>query len=352
MSFNNSHDVSQSEYGPGKFPLGPIKGLLLCYSRQRSRLLCGIILLTSIMAITLPVLNLTLVYPAFTNIIISSIEEDAQRIARHLLPASLKQTSLTHKNLTNRLFADIYKLEHDFGLMKVKIFSATGEVLYSTETADIGHLADKPYFHNIVAKGLPYTKLVIRNKKTAEGKSFPLDVVEAYAPFMDGDQFLGAFEMYYDITKRKERMDQLIRYSTTGMVLLSACLLTAVFILMRKETARIAADENTKKLKEEVDRITRHDLKSPLTGVLSGIEYLEKFTKLDEEQASITNDMRITANTGISMINLSMDLYKMETGSYEYDPTIMDILAVISRATSDLAVLSSLKGIKIGRAHV
>lgn len=347
MSAEHSHDTSQPKGNPGNFLPTPIKELLHCSTLQRSRLLCGVLLLTITLAIALPVLNITLIYPAFTDIIISSIEEDALRLAKHTLPASLKHTTLTNETLNNQFFAEIYKLETDFNVMKIKVFSAEGKVIYSTEATDIGHLNDKAYFKDVVVKGLPYTKLISKNTDTLEGQPVSIDVVETYAPFMDGKRFLGAFEMYYDITKRKRNMDQLIRYSTIGIILLSACLLTAVFILLRKEAARMAADENTERLKEEVERITRHDLKSPLTGVLSGLEYLEQFTELDEEQASIASDMRITANTGINMINRSLDLYKMETGSYEYAPASMDILTVARRVTSDLAVLSTLKGVTV-----
>jgi len=316
-------------------------------SKWKSRPLAGILLLTTIVAIALPLINAKVIYPAFTDIITSAIEEDAQRLAAHTIPPSIKYSELTHEMLDSPFFAAIYKLENDFGLMKIKVFSSNGEVLYSTEPTEIGHLNTKPYFKEVVTKGLPYTKLVSKNTKTLEGEVITSDVVETYVPLMNNDRFLGSFELYYDITKRKERMEQFATYSTAAMSLLSLCLLTVVAVLIRKETARAAAQDEASALKDEVERITRHDLKSPIIGLLNGIEYLENFTTLDKEQADITSDMRITANTGMNMINRSLDLYRMETGNYRYDPATMDMLAVSRRVAADLAGLATPKGINV-----
>ncbi|MBI9080308.1 MAG: HAMP domain-containing histidine kinase [Pseudodesulfovibrio sp.] len=316
-------------------------------SMQRNRAFLGALLVAVAVAIALPLINYLFIYPAFTDVISSAIQEDAQRISKYILPASLKHSELTTERLNSDFFADIYKLEHDFELMKIKVFSAKGEVIYSTEPTDIGHLNTKKFFRKFIVRGLPYTKLINKNTKTLDGETVTIDMVETYIPFMSGDRFLGAFELYYDITKRKERMEHLVHYSTAGMILLSACLMTAVVVLLRMESARKDAQEKNNILREDMERITQHDLKSPLTGLLSGLEYLEKYTVLDKEQASIASDMRQTANRGMDTINRSLDLYKMETCRYQYTPTSVDILRVSFQAASDLAALANQKDISV-----
>ncbi|MDC0335895.1 HAMP domain-containing histidine kinase [Pseudodesulfovibrio sp.] len=313
----------------------------ICFSSKRSRTLCVTFLFAVLLALALPLANITITYPAFTNIIVEGIEEDARRLAIHSLPPSLKHSELTSQSMTERFFGDIYKLENIFGLLKVKIFSAAGEVLYSTEPADIGVLNTQPYFKDVVAKGSSYTKLVTKDMDSLEGQKVRVDVVETYVPFMNGSRFLGAFEMYYDITKRIQALDRLVLYSEIAMGILSASLILAVLILLKKEVAHQQAEYQAETLRGDVDRITRHDMKAPVISLLNGITLLEQFTSLTEEQHETTNDMRKAANTAMNMINRSLDLYKMETGVYQYTPLDMDLLVITRQAANDLAGLAS-----------
>ncbi len=43
--------------------------------------------------------------------------------------------------------------------------------------------------------------------KTQEGAQLTTDVVETYVPIMDGDTFIGAAGVYYDITERGDRIN-------------------------------------------------------------------------------------------------------------------------------------------------
>ncbi len=332
---------------PTESRLSFIKSIASCWASKQSRTLCAILLIPVLLALTLPLANILIIYPAFTDVIVEGIEDDAKRLGAHMLPASLKHTKLSAESLSQKFFGDIYKLEHSFGLMKIKIFSSKGEVLYSTEPSDIGHLNDKPYFDDVVAKGLSFTKLIKKDTKSMEGQQLQIDVVETYVPFMNGSEFLGAFEMYYDISKRTERLNQLILYSEIAMTLLSCSLILAVLILLKKEAGHQRAQDRSDNLKEEVERITQHDLKSPLISLLNGVTYLEHFSELDNEQKSITIDMRTAINTAMDMINRSLDLYKMETNKYQYAPMEMDLLEVIQQVVTDLSGPASTSNVAI-----
>jgi len=338
----NNHKQDQGDVCPSK-----LKFVAICFANSRSKTLCTILLATILIASAVPLVSMYVIYPSFTNVIVKGIEKDAERLAKHILPPSLKHASLTSETLTPRFYGDIFKLEIQFGLMKVLVYSPTGEILYSTNPAEIGSLNTKPFFMNEVAKGSPYTKLITKNSESLEGQIIRTDVVETYVPLMRKKQFLGAFEMYYDITQRKSRLDELTLYSGFGMVFLSLCLIMTVVILLRKEASYQLTEIQTKKLKEEVERITQHDLKSPIVGVISGLEYLENFTETTEEQQSIMLDMRASANAAMNTINRSLDLYKMETGKYNYHPTDMDLLAVVRQAQNDLSGFAVSHGVEI-----
>ena len=88
-------------------------------------------------------------------------------------------------------------------IQKLKIFSSSGEILFSTDKKEIGQVNRKDYFIRVVAKGKPYTKTVRKNSETAEGIISKIDVVESYVPIMRQKKFAGAFEIYYNISNIK-----------------------------------------------------------------------------------------------------------------------------------------------------
>ncbi|WP_421899860.1 GAF domain-containing protein [Maridesulfovibrio sp.] len=102
-------------------------------------------------------------------------------------------------------------------------------------------------------------------------------------------------------------------------------------------------------LKEHVDRIMRHDLKSPLNGIISlpDVLLLEDDGHLTESQREILGYIQASGYKLLNMINLSLDLYKMETGSYEYFPAVVDVYGVARSVLKDLFELINYKKIVI-----
>jgi len=337
---------SQSEHLETSFGPG-LPGLRALATDKGRRSLWLFLLLSIVIAIALPLANVFVVFPAFTDILVHSIEEDTEKIAAYLVPPELKFSEITKDRLTPKFYGDIYKLEHDFGIIKVKILSPDGEVLYSTETGEIGSFISGKFFTDIVSKGQRFTVLLKRGGTSMQGKRVMQDIVETYLPLMNGTRFLGAFELYYDITETKTKLDTMLLYSTLVMTLLSLSLVAAILFLLRKEAATKVARQREQQLKDDIERITRHDLKAPMISVLSGVEYLKNFTELNEDQTSLISQMREAAHTGLDMINRSLGLYRMEMETYEYVPEKMDMLFVVRRVISALSALAAMQGAEI-----
>lgn len=316
-------------------------------SSKRGKTLWAAFCATVLLSISLPIINILVVYPAFTQVLIKGIEDDAQRLGGFLLPGSLKHSAITSDSLPPSLFADIYKLELDFGLRKMKVFSHTGETLYSTDPSEIGMRNTKPYFLNNVMKGQTYSLLVNKGGVSIEGEQMTLDVVETYIPFMKNGRFLGAFELYFDVTDRKNQLDTLAYFSTAFMVAMAFALVLAVFFTMSKEVAHQKAQARASILKADIERITRHDAKTPLVGVLSGLEYLHNYTDLDDEQKDMVAQIRQAADTGLDLINSSLGLYKMESGTYEYLPVEVDLVSIIRKIETSLTPFTEAKGVTL-----
>ena len=118
-------------------------------------------------------------------------------------------------------------------------------------------------------------------------------------------------------------------------------LLQAENITKRKEAER---------LREDVDRMTRHDLKTPLMGVLSVPRLLRNTMELSERQELWLTQLEESGYKMMNMINRSLDLYKMETGRYTLVPERVDLLPVVRRVLHDLRELARVKKIETGVA--
>lgn len=84
-------------------------------------------------------------------------------------------------------------------------------------------------------------------------------------------------------------------------------------------------------LKSDVSRIMHHDLKSPLNGIMGMGQLLLLDDNLTQAQR---DDLGLILDSGYRMgnqINQSLNLYKMETGTYELNPERVDILGIFRR---------------------
>ncbi|MBF0379156.1 MAG: response regulator [Desulfamplus sp.] len=101
-------------------------------------------------------------------------------------------------------------------------------------------------------------------------------------------------------------------------------------------------------LREEIDRISRHDLKTPLNSIISIPRILLQDSNncLAPDQIELIEVIEKSGHTMLSMINLSLDLFKMEKGNYKLNPIAFDILSIIKKIIFDLRSLTEAKGSK------
>jgi len=118
--------------------------------------------------------------------------------------------------------------------MNLKVFSASGEIVFSADPTEIGEINRKRYFVILLQKESPF-QVVPKDKESLEGRKVTSDVLETYVPLMDGGRFLGAFEIYYDITERKKQLDKLILQSSTLVLLFATGLLIAIIFILYQE---------------------------------------------------------------------------------------------------------------------
>jgi len=88
-------------------------------------------------------------------------------------------------------------------------------------------------------------------------------------------------------------------------------------------------------LHEDVENITRHDLKSPLTAVIGSAQLLLMRDEMPPSEKKLLQNIESAGYSILDMINSSLNLYKMEQGIYSYHPASVDIHQLINRVVAD-----------------
>jgi signal transduction histidine kinase len=88
------------------------------------------------------------------------------------------------------------------------------------------------------------------------------------------------------------------------------------------------------RLKEDVERIMRHDLKSPLTTIISLPQVLRLADNLDDEQREMLALIEDAGYMVLSMVNMSTALFKMERGQFVLEPTDVDVVPIVRKIFS------------------
>lgn len=101
------------------------------------------------------------------------------------------------------------------------------------------------------------------------------------------------------------------------------------------------------RLRDDVERITRHDLKNPLGIVLGYASMLAEDPELDEVQKESARFMEESAYNMMNMINNSLNLYKIEQGTYQLDAKPLNIINTINRTITEIAPLAQAIDVRI-----
>lgn len=99
------------------------------------------------------------------------------------------------------------------------------------------------------------------------------------------------------------------------------------------------------RLKEHVERLSRHDLKTPLTSVISIPQILLEAPGLTDEQAQMLRAVEAAGYRILDMVNRSLDLFKMESGTYEFHPARVELAELAERVALDLGSLARERGV-------
>ena len=288
------------------------------------KFLRNILVVSIITATALLISDILFIYPSFTKMITKNTEEEVGKIAR-LMTHTFPDKELSYDSLSIEMLHGLQDLSKKFGLMKLQIFSKSGETLYSTDPKDIGVINKGSYLSEVAAKG-KISRIARKNARSLEGQLLALDVVETYVPIIKNDAVIGVLEIYYDITEKKERLDKLLFSSQAVLSILAISLLGAMMIVL----IRAAQDVARRRQAEEGLRKARDTLeirvKERTTELIKTNEHLEQ--EIDERK-HIENKLRKSGERFQALTESTSDwIWEVDAnGIYTYaSPKVKDLL--------------------------
>lgn len=97
--------------------------------------------------------------------------------------------------------------------------------------------------------------------------------------------------------------------------------------------------EEAAMLRDDVERIMHHDLKSPLNGILGAAQMILGDNPPEDEIIELIRMIEVSGYTMLDMISRSLDLYKMEQGLYRFVPQPVDLIPILKRVINDNGAL-------------
>jgi PAS domain S-box-containing protein len=101
----------------------------------------------------------------------------------------------------------------------------------------------------------------------------------------------------------------------------------------------ISERKKAEAMREDVEKVIRHDLKSPLSAMGNAAELLQMLGPLNPEQTHVLAELRALATRMHGLIGLSLDLRAMESGQYVLEPAPLDLVAALEALRSELRLL-------------
>ena len=223
---------------------------------SKNKFLRVIFILSLLVIITYPVMNINIIYPVVTRSTVNNIKYEAERSARAItLSLGSGKGELKRDDIRGDLYTKAKQLENKLDVMKLKIYLKSGETIYSSSPSEIGEINREKYLTEILAKGVARTNLLRKDIENSEGKTETLYIVRTNVPILKDGSVIGTLETYYNIKNRIRGFDRQVRRYSTYIFVVGFALMVAI-ILMAFIMAK--TEENLKKSQKELVQAKKH----------------------------------------------------------------------------------------------
>ncbi|MBF0212217.1 MAG: response regulator [Magnetococcales bacterium] len=139
-----------------------------------------------------------------------------------------------------------------------------------------------------------------------------------------------------------------IRKPSSAAVVLVRCRNTIAHQRAKEDLRRKNEElQQALKVREDMERISRHDLKGPLSGILGLPEIMLLDDNYTEAQRNLLKLIERSGYIMLDMINKSLDMYKMENNTYRLHAESFDLLETLRHIVGGLEKHIQAKKIKM-----
>ena len=150
-------------------------------------------------------------------------------------------------SLDRDLLRRIAAMGRDRQVLRLRIYSPSGIVVYSTAEDEVGTVNQNPYFQEILRSRRTVTVEIDRDDASLEGQRMGADLVEIYVPVIRQGRLAGVFELYYDITDPMRGLRRIVNISLAVQFSMAAVLLVAVLLSVARASGYLADREREHK---------------------------------------------------------------------------------------------------------
>jgi diguanylate cyclase (GGDEF)-like protein len=301
---------------------------------SRPTFLTAIVFVSILTIILFPLFTIFHQYPNITRLLEEFTLNEAVGIAKYLSTTIIVQDHLLEPGiLSEETINQIQKVERDAHFIRLVIYSPSGQILYSSESEEIGEVNRDPYFRRLTADPKIMVKRVQKGEKSFENRYMSADVVEAYVPIIRGGSLSGIFEIYYDISPEMQKLRSLISLSSVVLFGMAVILLIAVSVSVSRANQYL---RDRQRVLEELRTLS-------LSDELTGLYNRRGFFILAEQQIKIATRTR----RGMLLVSADLDgLKKINDGfgHHEGDRAIVDAAQLLRQSFRESDIISRIGG--------
>ncbi|EAR60330.1 GGDEF domain-containing protein [Neptuniibacter caesariensis] len=226
------------------------------------RRFCAIAILSSVLVLVLSGYAASLIYERYVvrlaesnavNLASSIINAHRTELDAALIKAPLLPPDIMSLDRTLRAFIQPY------GIVKIKMFSPKGIVIYSTDMRIIGTDASQNAELQVALNGGASSLIQHKDqfRDLTHEERFDVDVVESYVAMKNPEgKVIGAFEIYQDMSGFRGEVQQGVALFVGGLALIVLGIITTAFAFMRKAAKRLISQQYQLETLATVDSVT------------------------------------------------------------------------------------------------
>lgn len=116
------------------------------------------------------------------------------------------------------------------------------------------------------------------------------------------------------------------------------------FVAIKEDISR---KKELEEMKEDVNRMLRHDLRNPLSGIAAIPALIKGHENLTQEQKELLEAMEEAGIQMLRMLDTSLDIYKIEDGSFTFTPEKVDLARLLHQLKKEFAASQGIDRIQI-----